>query len=250
MNAYQAYNETKGQHKEVLEIADTVLNEFQKRYGYVTFPSNMDSITKLYSLIQSGYSNLLWPLLKDLNYSYEFEIPYILANMDARIRCGIPPELCSEWKFFYSMNAITRIQNNYVLDTKVGTLVTTPLVLYLQDLTIQDYAARRFYYGFCHDASERFIKENPEYEAVTGLIPHQFGRKQYHSYVRQNGKVFDFANGTCIAEEEYNQVIKPIVLNTVHGYELEEAEAKLDGNEIGPEKCLLLRLAVSKQRKM
>lgn len=250
MNAYKVYNETKGQHIEVLTIADRVLNEFQRRYGYVDFPQNLDAITKLYSLIQSGYSDLLWPLLKDLDYSYEFEIPYILANIDAKIRCGVPPEICPEWKFYYSIDALTRIQNDYVLDTKMGTLITTPLLFYIEDLTIQEYASRRFYYGFCHDASERFVKENPEYEAVTGLIPHQFGRKQYHSYVRHDGKVFDFANGTCVSEEEYNQFIQPTILNTVHGYELEEEEAKLDGNEIGPEKCLLLRLAVAKQRKM
>lgn len=250
MEAYKVYDETKGQHAEVLEIANNVLKEFQKRYGAVCFPQNCDAITKLYSLIQSGYSDLLWPLLKNLNYSYEFEIPYILANIDARLRCGIPAELCSEWKFYYSIDAITRVGNNYVLDTKMGTLTTTPLVFYTENLTIQEYASRRFYYGFCHDASERFIKENPEYEAVTGLVPHQFGRKQYHSYVRQDGKVFDFANGTCIREEEYNQFIQPTILNTVHGYELEEAEAQLDDNEIGPEKCLLLRLAVAKQRKM
>ncbi len=250
MEAYKVYNETKGQHIEVLSIADRVVDEFQRRYGSVNFSPDCDSITKLYTLIQNGYADLLWPLLKDLNYSYEFEIPYILANIDARLRSGIPAEFCSDWKFFYSIDSLTRIHNNYVLDTKMGKLVTTPLVFYIQDLTIQEYASRRFYYGFCHDASERFIRENPEYEAVTGLIPHQFGRKQYHSYIKKDGKIFDFANGACIGEEDYNRILKPVPLNTVHGYELEEAEAKLDSNEIGPEKCLLLRLAVAKQRKM
>ena len=82
------------------------------------------------------------------------------------------------------------------------------------------------------------------------MIPTQFGRQQYHSYVRHDGKIIDIAHGACIEENNYNEMMKPVPLNTVYGYELEEEAQKLDGDEIGSEKSLLIRLAVAKQRKM
>ena len=115
---------------------------------------------------------------------------------------------------------------------------------------MQAYAFLQSSYGFCHDSVEQFLRFNPEYQAVTGLIPDQFGTQQYHSYVRHEGKIIDIAHGACIEEEEYNRVMKPTPLNSIYGYQLDEEMAKLDGNEIGAEKSLLLRLAVAKQRKM
>lgn len=250
MEAYKTYNSIKKQHQEAVIIAQSVIDDFQRTFGYIAFPDNYDPFLKLFSLIENGFGEILWPVLQELNYCYEPEIQYMLANMDMRIRYGKSIYAYPGWRMFYSFEAIFKAKRGYILETKAGVLLTTPLLEYSEDKKIQQYASYRTYYGFCHDAVERFARSNPEYQIVTGLIPDQFGRKQYHSYLKQDGKVLDIAHGACIDEDNYNKIMKPETLNTLYGYELDEAEQKLDGNEIGPEKCLLVRLAVAKQRKM
>lgn len=253
MDAYKTYNNIKKQYKEVEDIAERIVEEFIRKYGafyYICFPEGYPPLMKIFSLVQNGLGELLWPLLEKENYIFEPEVQYMLANIDAQLRNNLSVCYSSVWKMFYSFENICKIGNHYVLDTKIGTLVTTPLLEYSENTRVQAYSFLKSCYGFCHDGVEEFIRFNPEYQAVTGLIPHQFGRQQYHSYVRHDGKIIDIAHGICMEEEEYNRIMKPIPLNEVHGYELEEQKAKLDGNEIGPEKSLLVRLAVSKQRKM
>lgn len=250
MEAYKVYNNIKKQHQEAAIIAQSVIEEFQKQYGYICFPVNYDPFMKLFSLIENGYGDVLWPTLEKLNYSFEPEIQFMLANLDMILRSGQSVSYFHGWKMFYSFENICRLQDKYILDTKAGTLVTTPLLEYSEDIKVQAYSFLRSYYGFCHDGVEHFIRLNPNYHAVTGLIPDQFGKQQYHSYVSHNGKIIDIAHGVCMEEESYNEIMKPVPLNSVYGYELEEQEAKLDSNEIGQEKCLLIRLAVAKQRKM
>ncbi len=250
MEAYKAYNNIKQQHQEVLAIGDRIIEKFQSKYGYFCFPPQYDSIMKIFSLIENGFGDALWPMLEEQKYCFEPELQFMLANMDMRIRCNQSVCYFSGWKMFYSFENICKIQNSYILDTKAGTLVTTPLLEYSEDTRVQAYSFFRSYYGFCHDAVERFVRFNPEYQAVTGLLPDQFGRHQYHSYVRHDGKIIDISHGACIEEDNYNKMMKPIPLNTIYGYELEGEEQKLDSDEIGPEKSLLIRLAVAKQRKM
>ncbi len=250
MDAYKTYNNTKKQHQDALAIGDRIIEQFQRKYGYICFPPQYDSLMKIFSLIENGFGDALWPMLEEQQYGFEPELQFMLANMDMRIRCNQSVCCFSGWKMFYSFESICKIQDSYVLDTKAGTLVTTPLVYYSEDIRVQAYAFLRSYYGFCHDAVESFVRLNPEYQAVTGLIPTQFGRQQYHSYVKHKGKIIDIAHGACIDENNYNEMMKPVPLNTLYGYELEREEQKLDSDEIGPEKSLLIRLAVAKQRKM
>lgn len=250
MDAYKVYNDTKKQFQESAAIAQYVVDCFQSQFGYIYFPPTYDPFLKLFSLIENGYGEILWPMLERLNYSFEPEIQFMLANMDMRFRTGQSVFAFPGWRMFYSFEGVFKIKDKYVLDTKAGELITKPLLGYSENPRVQAYALLRSYYGFCHDAVERFVKLNPEYQAVTGLIPAQFGSQQYHSYVKHDGKVFDFAHGACIEENQYNEIMKPVPLNTVYGYELEEQEANLGSDEIGPEKCLLVRLAVAKQRKM
>ena len=253
MDAYKTYHHIKKQHQEAEQLAEKVVADFVEKYKYsyyICFPEGYPPFMKLFSLIQNGFGDLLWPVLEKLNYSFEPEVQFMLANIDSLLRNNCSVCYSSVWKMFYSFENICKIQNHYVLDTKIGTLVTTPLLEYSENTRVQAYAFLQSSYGFCHDSVEQFLRFNPEYQAVTGLIPDQFGTQQYHSYVRHDGKIIDIAHGACIEEEEYNRVMKPTPLNSIYGYQLDEEMAKLDGNEIGAEKSLLLRLAVAKQRKM
>lgn len=248
MEAYKLYNSIKSGHEEVLKIASQVVQSFERYYGPCFLPG-YDPLSKLYIIISSGYGDVLWPMLKDLDYSYSAELQTVFAMIDSLVRNNVSVIHSTNWTGFYSLDNIQRLGEHYVLDTKEGTIVTTPLTEYREDRNVFEYANKRGYYGFCHDAAERFLKEYPEYQAVTCLMPHQFGRKHYHSYVKKDGKIFDFSHNACIDEEIYNKIMKPILLNEVYGYELESEENKLGSDELGPEKCLLMRLAVAKQRR-
>ena len=249
MEAQKVYNQVKSQHEEALRIAEGVIESFERYYGPCYRQPGYDSVSQLYTMLLYGYGDILWPILKDLNYNYAAELQTVFAMMDALVRNNQSVIYSVNWTCFYSIDNIKRIGESYVLETKEGTMVTTPITEYREDLKIWEYANRRGYYGFCHDAAERFLKEHPEYQAVTSLMPHQFGRKHYHSYVKKDGKVFDFSHNACIDEETYNRIMKPILLNEVYGYDLESEESKLGSDELGPEKCLLMRLAVAKQRR-
>lgn len=249
MEAYKVYNRTKEEYKEVCKIANGVIQSFEECYGPCFFHSELDSLSKLYRMISSGYGDILWPFLERLDYSYSAEFQTIFATMDLLLRSGMSVMFSNNWTCYYSIENLVKLQDYYVLDTKEGTLVITPLTGYRADKRIYEYANRRSYYGFCHDATERFTKENPEYQAVTSLMPLQFGRKHYHSYIKKDGKVFDFAHNICMDEDAYQTFMRPTLLNEVYGYELEGEQKKLGNDELGPEKCLLLRLAVAKQRK-
>lgn len=248
MEAYRLYNSIKSGHAEVLKTADKVIQSFEKCYGSCFMPG-YDSLSKLYIIISSGYGDLLWSFLAKLNYSYSAELQSIFATIDSLLRNNMSVMHSNNWTCFYSIEALKKLQDSYVLETKEGTIVTTPLTEYREDMKAFEFANRRGYYGFCHDAAERFIKENEEYQAVTCLMPHQFGRKHYHSYVKKDGKILDFSHNACIDEEIYQKIMRPIPLNEVYGYELESEESKLGSDELGPEKCLLIRLAVAKQRR-
>ena len=249
MDAYKVYNHVKKGHEEVLKMTEEVIQLFERTYGFCFFPPFYNSLMKLNVLLENGYGGILWLILEKLGYSYEFEIQEILATMDSLLRNNMSVIASVKWTCYYSMHSLTKLQDCYVLDTKAGTLITTPLTEWKENLKMWEYANRRGYYGFCHDAVERFLKENLEYQAVTSLIPHQFGRKHYHSYIKHEGKILDLSHNACIDEETYNKIMNPIPLNQVYGYELESEERKLGSDELGPEKCLLVRLAVAKQRR-
>ncbi len=250
MDAYKVYNNIKKQHQEALAIGDKIIAKFQREYPYVCFPAQYDSLMKIFSLIETGFGEVIWPMLEENGYCFEPEIQFMLANLDMVLRNCQSVYCFPGWRMFYSFENICKIQNKYILDTKGGTIITTPLLEYSEDAKVQAYSFLRSYYGFCHDSVERFLRFNPEYQAVTSLIPDQFGKQQYYSYISHDGKIIDIAHGACIEEDNYNEIMKPVPLNSVYGYELEEETQKLDGNEIGPEKSLLVRLAVAKQRKM
>lgn len=252
MDAYKLYHNYQHQHEEVLKIADEVIKSFERKYGRpFVYPPCSNSITNLYALLEAGYGEALWPMLENVSYSYEHEIESILAFVSTIIRNHdtIKPYYPFVLRY-YSMNHIQKVGEKYIFDTKVGTLTATLLTEYEKNRKALEYARRQSYYCFCHAATEGFVRENLEYQAITSLVPHQFGRKLYHSYVRSHGKILDFALGVCVEEENYNQIIKPIVLNEVYGYQLVEEEQKLSSDELGKEKSLLMRLAVAKQRRM
>lgn len=250
MEASQIYKQVKDGQDRVLKIAAGVVRVFESYYGPFYYPPGYDSISKLYSIQLYGCGKELWPFLKDLNYSYAAELQTVFAIMDKLVRNHMSVVDAVDWNCLYSINNLKRLGEKYILDTKEGTIVTTPLTRYQENREVYKFANKNYYRGVCHETVESFIRKHKEYQAVTSLMPYQFGRNHYHSYVKKEGKIFDFSHNVCAEEDNYNQVMKPIPLNEIYGYELESEEKKFRSDDIGGGKNLIFRLAVAKQKRM
>lgn len=250
MKALEIYNKISGNKRRAEKLAQEILNEIEKRYGTISYPWKLDSLNKILFLLKVGCAPSIMGILMSHGYTYEIELQYILANMGYYARMDNEMQHVCTLSKMPSLNYMFPSGSGYIIDCKLGRIMATPLNRWEKDLKVCRYASLGSGYAFCHDMALHFITKYPEYEAVTSLVPYAFQERQYHSYVRSNEDIIDFAHNMHMSKEDYEKIMSPMELNSVHGYELEEKEATLTEDDLGPNKNLLVRLAVSKQRRM
>ena len=94
-----------------------------------------------------------------------------------------------------------------------------------------NFALSKDTHGFCHMASEEFIRMYPKYTAITSLVNNQFGEKQYHTYIETPDGYADFANNAHLSKKDFEKIMQPQELN----------------RDLDSSKALLLRLGVHRQ---
>lgn len=248
MTVKQIYQSIQLDGKQRIEKkAQNLLAVIEQFYGPISFPSNMDSINKIYALLSSGVGCEIIDFLLENGYSLEVELQYLIANIGYFARNNCEQNQFSTFLKFPVLNRIEELEEGYLLDSKVGRIQVFPLTRFSKNRAIIQFALQYNCYGFCHDATHIFLKQNPDYVGVTSLITNQFQEKQYHSYIRGEGGIIDFAHNMYFKEEDFEKVFHPQELNQVAGYALEEAESQLGNDDLGKDKCLLLRLALKEQ---
>lgn len=227
--------------------AERVLRDLVPVMGYINFPQQIDSINKIYALLENGYYPWMQQLLTKYGYDYGVELQHLLSNIAHCERTMGYDSIRAFITRFPSIDRIHRGVFEYQVDTKVGTIMFTPLTRYSKDSKIKSFALQKDTHHFCHMSAQEFIMENPEYRAITSLVANQFGEQHYHSYIETPEGYADFANNIHLSKEDFERVMRPHVLNSVTGYELASQEKELGEEDLSPEKSLLLRLAVHKQ---
>lgn len=218
------------------EIIREVENYFKIDFSNSFLP-NMTNTSKLMNLIGSEYRDYVIKLLEQNDYNLRAELYYLLGNL-----CnGANPKYM---KYFNSI--IDSDANDFVV--MLNTIFGHSDILKLNRVMPQ---LRRFVaQQECHNLCEIFIKYFNEYTATTVLLDTLFGGKHYHSFVENDDHVLDLAANAYMKRNEYYQLFNPIVLNSIKQEELKNAEEEINEKEnIGKDKCLLLRLAVNKQIK-
>lgn len=249
MTAEQIYHSIQIDGKERIEMqAQQLIAIIEKHYGGLSFPDYMDSINRIYSLLSIGLGESLIDFLLENGYSYLVETQYLIANIGYFARQNKENNILPTLLQFPSLKGIKEIMGGYVFDSKIGKIQLFPLSRNLPDTPISRFALQQNYYGACHEAIHMYLKENPQGLGITSLIENQFGEKQYHSYLQEEDSIIDFAHNVSMNQADFNRVFRPQELNRIHGWELEQAEKCLTKEDLDPEKCLLLRLALQKQR--
>lgn len=241
------YEIQKNGEKRVNETADKILRNLSPVLGYIQFPCDMSPINKIYALIENGFYPWMQKALAQYGYDYGAELQFLMLNMAYRENIvGVEP-VKSFLSNFPSVNSAYYGNPTYQLETKLGRVMITPLTKFTQDSNIRTFAIQKNAYGVCHMAAQEFIMTNPSYMAITSLVSNQFGEYHYHSYVETEEGYADFANGVYLSQDDFKKIMRPKVLNTVCGHELEQQAAQLEQDDLPPDKALLLRLAVHNQ---
>lgn len=243
------YNIQEQGRKNIQAKAERILNDLVPIFGYPNFPLGMDSINKIYVLLENGYYPWMEQVLKKYDYDLSVELQHVIANIAYGEKIMGYDSLRNFILHFPSLNGIHRGSYEYQLDTNIGEIFIAPLNRYAKDSKIKSFALQKETHHYCHMAAQEFITLNPEYAAITSLVANQFGEQHYHTYIETPDGYADFANNVHLSKEDFEKIMRPQILNKVNGYELKEQEQTLNGDDLGPDKALLLRLAVHNQVK-
>lgn len=241
------YNTAVEGRKKIAETTDLVLREAAPLIGVIRFPYNIQSINKLYFLLENGYYPWLEKPLSKHGYSFSPELQHLTSVITYGEQSMGYDYIHMAVSRFPSLKGIYRGTYEYELETVLGTIHLTPLTRFIKDGKIMKFALEKNTHGFCHIAAEEFIRLNPKYTAVTSLIDNQFGEKQYHSYIETPSGYADFANNAYFSKKDFEKIMTPIELNRVTGEELEYQTRELTDDDLDENKALLLRLGVHRQ---
>lgn len=233
----------------VEQIASHILKILQAQIGIVSFPPKLNSIQKIYILLENGYYSYLEKILIENNYSFEAEIQYLIKVLSYFDRKATPTEAANLIKSFPTIKSIDFSNNQYIINSMFGTINITPLHRFMKDSRIRHFSLSDDFSKFCHEGVRSFLVYYPEYKGVTSLIPSQFGEKQYHSYVELETGYADFSNNVYLSKKDFEGIMNPEVLSKVYGYEVDEKMKNLKSWGIKEEKSNLVRIAVDEQIK-
>ncbi len=239
-----------GGKKRIEEIVDQIMWELLPIIGPIQFPESIstnNTINKIYALLENGYYPYLAQALEKYGYDYNAELQFILMNIAYRESQLSFNQLLTFTKF-PSLHGLETNGNRYCAKTKIGTITFYPITK-CPNPRLKAFALQYHFHGYCHEAALNFIKRYPEYQAVTSLVPNQFGEQQYHSYIDDSGKIADLANNLYMDKEDFTLLMKPTVLNEVRGSELSYQEKTLTYEDLPETKETLLRLALHQQIK-
>jgi hypothetical protein len=231
----------------IAEKTTMVLRDSAPMIGQIRFPYNLQSINQLYFLLENGYYPWLEKSLKHYGYDFGPELQHLISVVTYGERSMGFDYIKMALSKFPSFKGIHRGMYEYELETALGTIKVTPLTRYMKDGKIMKFALTKETHGFCHMAAEEFIRENPQYTAITSLVDNQFGEKQYHSYIETPDGYADFANNAHFSKSDFEKIMHPQELNRVTGEDLLNQASELSFNDLGENKALLLRLGVHRQ---
>lgn len=242
MNVYeQVYEKYQIKAKEDNLLISRVAVLLLERLLSMKFDYGFNSINTILRLINSGYKELLYPILDDYNYNDRFEIPSIIINLCYN-------DNIEDIKEYRSLLDVIKIDNGYKLKTKYGNVVV--------------YKVNKIYpklwkytrYSYCHDVCLDYIKtygyfkNNRNMCVNTGLLDFPFCSKFYHSFISYNNYVMDLSHNAFMKYDDYMKLFNPVILNKIKQDELYKEEERINSQEsLGNDKNLLLRLALDKQ---
>ena len=235
--------------KKISDKAERVLRDLVPTLGYINFPQNIDSINKIYALLENGYYPWMQRSLDRYGYDFGAELQHVIANIAHLEKSMGYDSIRNLVLKFPSIERLHRGTYEYQLDTKIGTIFIAPLTRYSKDSKIKSFALQKDTHHYCHMSAQEFIMLNPSYTAITSLVANQFGEQQYHSYIETPEGYADFANNVHMSKEDFERLMRPQVLNSVTGYELATQISELTSDDLSDDKSLLLRLAVHNQMK-
>lgn len=232
----------------VEKIAAAILKEIDMHFGLPKLDNNINSIDKLYILIQNGYYPFIEELLERNGYNFRVELQLLIKNFMFNDKTQGDPHN-NPFNQFQSIRGVGFENGIYTLNTRVGLVRAQPLNRVSFDKKIHKYSLIQNYEKYCHEAVLNFIRTNQEYKAVTSIVPSQFGEEQYHSYIELENGFVDFARNAYLLKDDFFKIFIPRVISQVYGYELEEKESLLDETDLPKDKHLLARIAVHEQIK-
>ena len=233
--------------KKIADKTQAILRDAVPVIGTMRFPYNLQSINKIYFLLENGYYPWLEKYLQKHGYSFKPELQHLISVITYGERSMGYDYIRMALSRFPSLKGIHRGMCEYELETAIGTIRLTPLTRYLKDGKIMNFALDKDTHGFCHIAAEEFIRMNPKYTAITSLVNNQFGEKQYHSYIETPDGYADFANNVHLSKKDFEKIMNPEELNRVTGEELASQTLELSHEDLDESKALLLRLGVHRQ---
>lgn len=231
----------------IAEKTQAVLREAAPMIGMIQFPYNLQSINKIYCLLENGYYPYLEKYLKKYGYDFGPELQHLISVVTYGERSMGYDYIRRALTRFPSFKGIHRGMYEYELETSLGVIRVTPLTRYNKDDRIMRFALTKETHGYCHMAAEEFIRENPKYTAITSLVNNQFGERQYHSYIETPDGYADFANNAHFSKDDFEKIMNPEELNRVTGENLLKQAQELTSDDLDESKALLLRLGVHRQ---
>lgn len=236
MNIYEeTYEKYQSKDYEDNLLISKIAIELLEKLISMKFNYRVNSINKILMLLNSGYKELLYPILDDYNYNDRFELQSIIINLCYN-------DNIEDIKEYRSLLDVIKIDNGYKLKTKYGNVVV--------------YKVNKIYpklwkytrYSECHDVCLDYIKIYENACANTGLIDLPFCSKFYHSFISYNNYVIDLSHNAFMKYDDYMKLFNPVILNAIKYNELYKEEERINNQEsLGNDKNLLLRLALDKQ---
>jgi len=208
----------------------------------------MSNINKMYALIEKGFFAEIVTLLGSARYSLQAELQYVIMNLGFSHRSASPKRIYDIVANFPSVDAVEFGEKVFVLHTQFGTIKVVPLHL-TKEKRIATFVKKYDCYSLCHEATNKFLRENPEFCGETSLVANQFGERHYHSCVSTDDGYVDFSNNVLWSVRGFETVMFPERLNRTTGTELDSELSELTTDDLPDTYTPLLRLAVSKQLK-
>lgn len=118
---------------------------------------------------------------------------YYLLDKTSRIDIGV------DYSFWPGINEINKVNNEFILETKIGTIKVAQASQILRDseFILSDKLA-----GHCFARTFEFVRFNPEYKAVIVNTPYIFRDSYYHAYAANGKDVFDLAANAYFNDPE------------------------------------------------
>lgn len=253
----QIMNETERKSKIQNElVSKDIINELELCFG-IHFPAEQYKITYA-SLIQTiildpkyeEYRPILLSLMKNYGYN-EHNLLFRLISILNQPSLNEPQNKFAKRLLESSFTKLPCIKSmqllgiGYHIDTDYGTIH----VFQLDKMNKMSCKIENSLQGCCHEAVDLYHKEFLEDTIITSAIPNLFTGYYYHSYFEMSdgSGVVDIANNAFYSENDFENFVKPIVINKIPCDKIEECYQDFrKENKTISQKNRVLQMAISK----